>query len=131
MFDLFSYFSMLGVYKGQNSFMVVALFGSGILLISGLNIILIPRIGVYGAAIAFCVSKAALFFIPLVSLRKHFKLTLHSRSFIIAGGVAIVCSYLLYKVEWYAYCLIIVSILSGTGYYLYKKNFYRILFYHK
>jgi O-antigen/teichoic acid export membrane protein len=131
LFDLFSYFSMLGIYKGQSSLVILALFGTGIVLISALNILLIPRLGVYGAALAFCISKAALFFIPLIYLRKHFKLTVHRESFIAAATVAIACSYLLYQVEWYIYLFILIFVLFGAAYYLYKQQLTRTLFYDK
>ncbi|MDQ6609998.1 MAG: polysaccharide biosynthesis C-terminal domain-containing protein [Bacteroidota bacterium] len=128
MFDLFSYFSMLGIYKGQNSMLVLILFGSSIILVSLLNIILIPRTGVYGAAIAFCITKAVLFFIPLIYLRRHFKLKVDGRSFIAAGSVAIGCSWLLYQVEWYTYCFILVLVIGAAAYYLYNQFRLRILF---
>lgn len=131
MFDLFSYFSMLGIYKAQNSFLVLVLFGGSIVLVSLLNIILIPRIGVYGAAIAFCLTKAVLFVIPLLYLRRHFKLSVDSWSFTVAGVVAIGCSWLLYNVEWYTYSFILIFVLCGAVYYLYKQYLARILFYDK
>lgn len=123
LFDLFSYFSMLGIYKGQNSVLILALFVTGILLISALNILLIPRIGVYGAALAFCISKAALFFVPLVYLRKHFKLAVHVESFVAAFAIAVVYSYLIYQLPLAASLFILVGVLCGTVYYLYKQKF--------
>ncbi|HVF80394.1 MAG TPA: polysaccharide biosynthesis C-terminal domain-containing protein [Flavisolibacter sp.] len=128
LFDLFSYFSMLGIYKGQNSILILALFGTGILLISALNILLIPKMGLYGAALSFCISKAALFFVPLIYLRRHFKLGVHVKSFFAAGIAAIACCYLLYKVEWHIYLFIVIFVLCGAAYYLYKQQLARILF---
>jgi len=127
LFDLFAYFSMLGIYKAQNSILILVLFGTGILLISVLNIFLIPRIGVYGAALAFCISKAAMFFIPLMYLRKHFRLAVHTRSFTAAAITAIACSYLLYRVPWYTYLFILIFVLCIAAYYLYKQQLSRIL----
>jgi O-antigen/teichoic acid export membrane protein len=131
LFDLFSYFSMLGIYKGQNSILILVLFGTGILLVSTLNIFLIPRIGVYGAALAFCISKAALFFIPLIYLRKHFKLAVHVKSFFAAFSIAVVYSYLIYQVPLAVSLLLLVFVLCGTFYYLYKQNFGSLLLYKK
>lgn len=122
LFDLFSYFSMLGVYKGQNSIIILALFGTGIVLISALNILLIPRLGVYGAALSFCLSKAALFFIPLIYLRKQFKLTLHIPSFFAAFTAAVACSYFMYQVPFAASLFMLVVVVCGSFYYLYKQN---------
>lgn len=129
-FDLFSYFSMLGIYKAQNSLLMLVLLVIGIVLLSGLNMLLIPRLGVYGAAVAFCVSKAALFFIPLVYLRRHFHLSVHAASFVTAGGLAAFCSYLLYTVEWYSYCAVLLIVLGGTAWYLTRRPLTRMLFYN-
>lgn len=128
LFDLFSYFSMLGIYKAQNSVLVLALFATGILLISLLNIALIPKWGVYGAAIAFCSTKAALFFIPLIYLRKHFKLHVHLTSFfamlLLSGGLV----YLLYNYQLYIYCFILVVLLCAAFYYLKNGESSKLLF---
>ena len=127
LFDLFSYFSMLGMYKAQNSLIVLTLFATGIVLISGLNVLLIPGFGLYGAAIAFCATKIVMFFIPLVYLRKHFTLTVHTKSFLASGVAAVVCSYLLYRMEWYSYSLLLAPILCLTAFYLYKQYCTQIL----
>lgn len=128
-FDLFSYFSILGIYKAQNSLLMLAFFVTGIALLAGLNMLLIPRLGVYGAALAFCISKAALFFIPLFYLRKHFQLSVHTASFAMAGGAAVLCSYLLYKVEWYVSCTSLLLVVATAVYYLIRQCLTRPLFY--
>lgn len=125
LFDLFSYFSMLGVYKAQNSVPVLLFFAAGVALLCVLNLLLVPRLGLYGAALAFCLSKAALFFAPLLFLRRHFRLSVHVASFGAAGAAAALCSYLLYKTEGYVSILATAALLGCTTYYLYqyKANF--------
>ncbi len=128
-FDLFTYFSMLGIYKGQSSVLVLAFFATGVVLIALLNMALIPRMGVYGAAVSFCITKAALFALPLVYLRRHFTLKVHAPSFFVALGMAVGCSYLLYQVPVYVSILLLLLMMGGSFYYLQKQSFAKALFY--
>jgi O-antigen/teichoic acid export membrane protein len=119
-FDLFSYFSLLGVYKSRKSHLVLWIFIGGVVVISAMNILLVPRFGIYGAAASFCITKAALFFVPLVSLRKYFRIAIELKSFMTFLMVSVICCYLIYKLEFYQYVLVIIVALTASLYYLAK-----------
>ena len=121
-FDLFSYFTMLGVYKSQKSFIVLIILGVGVALIAALNITLIPRLGLYGAALSFCITKAAIFVITLVSLKSYFHLQLEFKSFVFIFLIALVCSYLVYTLKPYIYFPAIIFFALGLIWYV-RKTF--------
>jgi O-antigen/teichoic acid export membrane protein len=113
-FDLFTYFSMLGAYKKQRSGIVLVMFILSTGLIAILNLALIPQFGVYGAAVSFCITKIALFLTPLLYFRKYFKLDIDTNKFLLAFSIAAVCSYLLYRVDfaWFALILLVVIVIT-------------------
>jgi O-antigen/teichoic acid export membrane protein len=117
-FDLFFYFSILGVYKSQKSYWMLFIFIAGIILISSLNFILVPRYGVFGAAAAFCITKAFLFFLPLIALRKFFKLSLNAVNFFGFLAASVLCSYLIYRLEFYQSLLLVAALITGSLFYL-------------
>jgi O-antigen/teichoic acid export membrane protein len=119
-FDLFSYFSMMGMYKTQQSFIVLAMLAVSTLLITVLNITLVPSYGVFGAAISFCITKFFLFLLPLFYLRKHFKITIHKQSFFAALAIAFLCTWLVYVLKWYAAAVILLVVTGSFAIYIKK-----------
>lgn len=95
-FDLFGYFTVLGIYRSHKTHLSLLLFLTGFLLLCLLNVLLVPQWGLYGAALGFCLCKMALFFLSLFWLRKHFYLRLHAASFGTAFLLAAGCSYSIY-----------------------------------
>jgi len=75
-FDLFSYFSTLGIYKSQKSYLALYFFGAGLIITILLNAILVPLMGIEGAAVAFVLAKALLFFISLFWMKRYFALSI-------------------------------------------------------
>jgi O-antigen/teichoic acid export membrane protein len=120
-FDLLTYFSILGAYKSQNSFIVLAMFIIGTVVICVLNLVLVPSIGVYGAALSFCITKMLLFMIPLYSLRKHFKITVEWGSFLTAFVVAVLYSFLIYNIGFYFYIFLASLLAFLGGWYLFRQ----------
>jgi O-antigen/teichoic acid export membrane protein len=121
-FDLFSYFTMLGIYKSQKSFIVLIILAIGVALVTALNILLIPYLGLYGAALSFCITKAALFLITLLSLKKYFHLQMEIKSFALIFLTALVCSYLVYVLKPYIYLPAIFLFACGLFWYV-RKTF--------
>jgi O-antigen/teichoic acid export membrane protein len=118
-FDLLFYFSILGVYKSKKSHLMLVFFVAGTLLIAVLNRGLVPTYGIYGAAISFCAAKLFLFVLPLVLLRKHFKLAVHLPSFLGFLGAGILCSYLIYQMAVLQSVLLLLLLVGGGVFYLY------------
>lgn len=119
-FDLFTNFALLGVYKSQKSFFVLSLLMIGTILVSALNILLVPVYGVYGAAISFCVTKVLSFAFAFFYLKKHFKITIDLSLFLAISLLTALCSFLNYFLNIYLYTGIILIVLTGIGYYIYK-----------
>jgi O-antigen/teichoic acid export membrane protein len=127
LFDLFSYFSTLGIYRSQKSILSLVLFAVGFVVVSAFNLLLIPVYGLYGAAVSFCVSKTFLFFVSLIMLRKHFHLRIHYRSFCFTMLIGAVCSYLIYVLP-LAVNLVILGLLLLTSVAYFKKQTFASFF---
>ncbi len=121
-FDLFTYFSMLGMYKSQQSFIIIILLAISTALIVALNFFLVPYYGVFGAAVSFTITKLFLFLVPLFYLKKYFKLTIHKQSFVLVLLLAMFCSYLAYIFNSLVYAIILISVIAALAYYI-KKTF--------
>ena len=125
-FDLFTNFSLLGVYRSQKSLFILALLVVGTVIISILNIFLIPILGVFGAAISFFFTKCCSFFIALHYLQRHFKIQVNVFKLLALFGLAALCSYLIFTTHFYLYLLALVLLLTIVGYYIYRT----LLHYH-
>jgi len=121
-FDLFAYFSILGVYKSQNSGIVLLLLVIGTFIISALNMLLIPYFNIYGAAISFFLTKLIMFFLTLVFLRKHFKVRLDVISFFGMFFIACFYCYLIYKVSFSVYIILLLLLCVVVFFHL-KNSF--------
>jgi O-antigen/teichoic acid export membrane protein len=120
-FDLFTCFAMLGVYKSQNSVNVLVILILGTVMISLLNILLVPHLGIFGAAISFCITKVMMFFLTLFYFRKHFKIEIKLVSFLSFFAVASVYCYLIYVMNRYLYLLMLIPLIAGIAFYVKSK----------
>ena len=119
-FDLFTNFALLGIYKSQKSFFILVLLMTGTVLISILNMSLVPIYGVFGAAISFCVTKLASFGFAFVYLKRHFKISVDLGQFLGILLLMAICSALNYFINSYLYLGIVLIVLAGVSYYIYK-----------
>jgi O-antigen/teichoic acid export membrane protein len=119
-FDLFTNFALLGVYKSQKSFFILILLMIGTVIVSVLNISLVPVYGVFGAAISFCLTKLLSFAVAFIYLKKHFKISINFFQFLAVFLLMAFCSFLNYLIDPYLYIAIILIIVGATGYYIYK-----------
>lgn len=69
------------VHKDSMGYLLSATFGAGFNIV--LNFILIPKIKIYGAAIATCISYCMVFVFRLAHTRKYIKYNINNRKFII------------------------------------------------
>jgi len=121
-FDLFYYFTVLGIYRSQKTHLSLVLFFLVFVLISLFNLLLVPQLGLYGAALSFCLCKAAVFFLSLFWLQKHFHLRIHAGSFVPAFAVAVVCSYAAYRLPLFVNVFVFTLLLFAVVFYLRKKK---------
>lgn len=104
-FDLFTNFALLGIYKSKKSLFFLVLMIIGTVIISTLNIFLVPFLGVFGAAISFFITKCCSFFIAFHYLKKHFKIHINIFKLMSFFSMAAICSYLLFAANFYVYLL--------------------------
>jgi O-antigen/teichoic acid export membrane protein len=119
-FDLFTNFALLGIYKSQKSFFILTLLMAGTLIVSVLNILIVPVYGVFGAAVSFCLTKLISFGFAVFYLNKHFKLHIDYPGFIGVVVLTALCSFLNYFLDTYLYLAIMIMVLTGIGYFIYR-----------
>jgi O-antigen/teichoic acid export membrane protein len=119
-FDLFTNFALLGIYRSKKSFFILTLLVTGTILISILNVFLVPLYGVFGAAISFGITKLASFIVAVIYLRKHFKLNIDLGRSAAVLFLSLLCCYLNYTMSGYLYLFILFLVVSGISYYVYK-----------
>jgi len=119
-FDLFTNFALLGVYKSQKSFFVLILLMIGTVMVSVLNISLVPVYGVFGAAVSFCITKLLSFAVAFFYLKKHFKITINLVQFFSVFLLMAFCSVLNYFIDPYLYFGVLIIVVGATGYFIYK-----------
>ena len=83
------------VHKDSKGFLMSGLFG-GILNII-LNFLLIPTIGVYGAALATCISYISVFVFRVFNTRKYMKYKVLTKEFLIGSLALAVSGVLIYS----------------------------------
>ena len=120
-FDLFIYFTFLGIYRSQKTHLSLLLYAIGFVIVSVLNFLLIPFYGLFGAAISFCAGKALLFVICRASLKKYFRLRIHAVSFWAAFLVAVICSCLVYLLP-IGFAMLVLAALPGLGVVYFGKD---------
>ena len=84
------------VHKDSFGFLFSGIFGA--IFNIGLNFLLIPYIGVYGAAVATCISYIAVFLFRLYHTRKYLKYDIANREFIV-GSVTLILSAIMMFVD--------------------------------
>jgi O-antigen/teichoic acid export membrane protein len=109
-FDLFGYFSMLGIYKSRNSLLLLVLLLVGTGCISLLNIMLVPLWGIYGAAISFTFTKLFLFVFTILVLKKHFRLHIYLRYFLPSFVIAVLFCFFIFYINTYLYLLLLLIV---------------------
>ncbi|RHU83341.1 flippase [Clostridiaceae bacterium OM08-6BH] len=83
------------VHKDSKGFLMSGLFGASLNII--LNFLLIPIIGVYGAALATCISYISVFVFRVFNTRKYMKYNVLTKEFLM-GSTALICSgFLIYS----------------------------------
>lgn len=121
-FDLFGYFTVLGIYRSHKTHLSLLLFAIGAAVVSLLNLLFIPLLGLYGAALSFCAGKAVLFFLSLFWLKKYFPLHLHPASFTAALLLSAMCCSLAYVLPWWMNILLLGLLLCAIVLYWRKKS---------
>jgi O-antigen/teichoic acid export membrane protein len=119
-FDLFTNFALLGVYKSKKSFFVLLLLIAGTVLVSSLNILLVPMYGVFGAALSFGITKFLSFIFAILYLKNHFRLTIDINRSALVLFLALFCCYLNYTLNNYLYLMVVLVVVLGISYYIYK-----------
>ena len=61
-----------------------------------MNFVLIPQIGVYGAAIATCISYILVFVFRLFHTRKYIQYNIKNKEFLIGSVILILCAVLIF-----------------------------------
>ena len=106
------------VHKDSFGFLFSATFGAVLNII--LNFILIPSIGVYGAALATCISYIAVFIFRLFHTRKYMNYNINNIEFF-AGSIMLIVSSVLMFVEG-TVGTVIQFIILAFAIYLYSKT---------
>ncbi len=119
-FDLFTNFCLLGVYKSQKSFFILGLLMTGTLIITVLDILLVPKYGIFGAASSFFITKFFTFLIAFYYLKKHFHIRINILKFLMFFLIVALCSWSVFFMETYIYIAILILLLSGVSYYIFK-----------
>jgi O-antigen/teichoic acid export membrane protein len=121
-FDMFTYFSMLGIYKSQSGLRAFWILLLATVITCMLNIILIPYWGIFGAAAAFLASKMFIFFINLLFSKKIFNLNIYPGIFfpllIATAGLCFLSTILntyLYALLVVCFIIVLVSLLIKKG----------------
>ena len=120
-FDLFYVFTVLGIYRSHKTQLSLFLFLIGFALISLLNVLLVPILGLYGAAVSFCLCKAGLFFLSWAWLKKHFHLRLHPASFWPALLLSVAGCWAVYLLP-LPVCIAMAALLAVAGIMYFKKK---------
>lgn len=91
------------VHKDSMGYLLSATFGAGFNIV--LNFILIPKIEIYGAAIATCVSYCMVFVFRLVHTKKYIKYNIYNQEFIIGTILLILESIFMFVDNIYGQCV--------------------------
>lgn len=82
------------VHKDSFGYLFSGMFGAVFNIV--INLLLIPMIGIYGAAIATCISYILVFVFRLVHTRKYIKYNICIKEFIVGSMILIVSSFLMF-----------------------------------
>lgn len=90
-----------------------------------MNFLLIPLIGVYGAAIATCISYILVFMFRLFHTRKYILYDIKNKEFVVGTIVLVISALLMFVDVWYGFvlqCILFVVVVC-----LFAENFFPIL----
>lgn len=110
------------VHKDSKGFLMSGLFGGVLNII--LNFLLIPIIGVYGAALATCISYISVFVFRVFNTRKYMKYKVLTKEFLIGSLALIVSGILIYRNDIIAQTIQILILLIVIA--LYKEIWLRL-----
>lgn len=127
-FDMFTYFSMLGIYKSQSGLKAFWILLLAAIITCLLNIILIPYWGVFGAAAAFLASKMFIFFINLFYSKKIFQVDIYPKIFFPLLIATVGLCFLSTILNIYMYALLIIAFILLSVFLLIKKGDLGIIF---
>lgn len=105
------------VHKDNYGFLFSGILGAVLNII--LNYLLIPKIHIYGAAVATCVSYIAVFIYRIIYSAKYIKYSLFNKNFLL-GTMLLVLSSVINFIEGFTYILINIVIVISV-FYLYRK----------
>ncbi len=110
------------VHKDSKGFLMSGLFGGVLNII--LNFLLIPIIGVYGAALATCISYISVFVFRVFNTRKYMKYKVLTKEFLIGSLALMVSGILIYRNNIIAQTIQIIILLIVIA--LYKEIWLRL-----
>ena len=105
-------------HKDSKGFLFSSLTGAVINLI--LNVILIPRIGVLGAAVATCISYMVVFLYRVNDTRKYIKINYKDVKLILSWTLVFICSVSVYLNKY----SIIIEVASFIAILIVNRNFW-------
>ena len=110
------------VHKDSKGFLMSGLFGGVLNII--LNFLLIPIIGVYGAALATCISYISVFVFRVFNTRKYMIYKVLTKEFLIGSLALMVSGILIYRNDIIAQTIQILILLIVIA--LYKEIWLRL-----
>lgn len=111
------------VYKDSKGFVFSGMFGAALNIF--LNLILIPRIGTVGAALATCASYIAVFIFRAIDTRKYLKYQIFTKEFFIGDICLISSGFLMYGEQ--RLCQIIQLLILCVLLFLFRDHWLRVI----
>lgn len=100
------------VHKDSFGYLFSGMFGAIFNVV--MNFVLIPQIGVYGAAIATCVSYILVFVFRLFHTRKYIQYNIKNKEFLIGSVILILCAVLIFVDNFLGFMLQCVLLLVAA-----------------
>ena len=91
------------VHKDSFGYLFSGVFGAIFNVI--MNFVLIPYIGIYGAAIATCISYILVFIFRLFHTKKYIKYNIKNKEFIVGSIILILSALLMFYDNWIGFAL--------------------------
>ena len=91
------------VHKDSFGYLFSGMFGALFNIV--MNFMLIPLIGVYGAAIATCISYILVFIFRLFHTRKYIKYNVRNKEFWVGSIILLLSAALMFVDSWIGFCL--------------------------
>lgn len=107
------------VYKDNKGFLFSGTFGAVLNII--LNFILIPAIGIYGAALATCLSYMAVFIYRIFDTKKYIVIDVYSKKYIYSYFILLCIAFFVYIEGLLGFILLLCTFLISI--YIFKNDF--------